>query len=651
MASPTETTMTSSLRLAILHLILFAFHEGSAVCYFPVELHGTFLMQTQATAAYGGSVVSYSEITVEVDAIPPWGRCHRRRGHHVILKDSTGTEDCMRCFHLTLKTPNVIQIHAEGLARCYTNEEAARATCPDDRAVSERRFTEIILYRKHQEEHLKAGRNGLVLGSEAMPGVTGGTVSVGLHQMFCPINGRYRFQYSANGEEFRCAEPYSSELSNCPRGDGLTVRFRQCSFPDFDVSFLCLGDWESGRGGDRYLALMDLRRDPESRPRYRCGLYREEPGTGRVYVALSSDSTCTTQLTSATSGYESLILTPVPERSLPAEVESATCRYPEWSQGQWERVRVEAGTLVFRDTERFVTLTARCVARQNSTPNDRLVVYGVTQCGEELYYCLWLRRRSLNVMEFQLGSNPSAHFSEALCGDDQFATTTWVTQGRSQSSLAACPITGDYTGVIPGTTGLCARVASDCNNPDIMFYSVSSCDNKTHVYEEREYRCLGSWEEDGVTYTYTQRRDIPGYQCFSGKIIRSGDEAYIKEAGESCIRGEDPLLYGMKIAKQASCNTVLPPRPPPVRAPSLPPRKIGGRPLVPPLHPNTHDPYWYRAETQHPSTKTWKAVTGRPRLNEIPGSGAGISGGSHITIAASWMTILLFLALSAAGTR
>lgn len=52
-----------------------------------------------------------------------------------------------------------------------------------------------------------------------------------------------------------------------------------------------------------------------------------------------------------------------------------------------------------------------------------------------------------------------------------------------QASTAGCPITGDYTGVIPGTTGLCARVASDCNNPDVMFYSVSSCDNKSHVYE------------------------------------------------------------------------------------------------------------------------------------------------------------------------
>lgn len=65
-------------------LVIFA---GHSACYFPVELHGTFLMQTQATSAFGGSVVSYSEITVEVDAIPPWGRCHRRRGHHVILKD------------------------------------------------------------------------------------------------------------------------------------------------------------------------------------------------------------------------------------------------------------------------------------------------------------------------------------------------------------------------------------------------------------------------------------------------------------------------------------------------------------------------------------------------------------------------------------
>ncbi len=34
------------------------------------------------------------------------------------------------------------------------------------------------------------------------------------------------------------------------------------------------------------------------------------------------------------------------------------------------------------------------------------------------------------------------------------------------------------------------------------------------LFTEREYRCLGNWEEDGVLYTFTQRRDMPGYQCF-----------------------------------------------------------------------------------------------------------------------------------------
>ena len=54
--------------------------------------------------------------------------------------------------------------------------------------------------------------------------------------------------------------------------------------------------------------------------------------------------------------------------------------------------------------------------------------------------------------------------------------------------------------------------------------------------------------------TFTQRRDMPGYQCFRGNIKRNGDEAFIAEIGESCIRGEDPSINEMKITKQASCQ-------------------------------------------------------------------------------------------------
>lgn len=62
----------------------------------------------------GFASVSYSEVTIEESSIPPWGSCYSRRGNIVILKDSSGTQPCIRCLHLALKTPNVIQIFTEG---------------------------------------------------------------------------------------------------------------------------------------------------------------------------------------------------------------------------------------------------------------------------------------------------------------------------------------------------------------------------------------------------------------------------------------------------------------------------------------------------------------------------------------------------------
>ena len=40
---------------------------------------------------------------------------------------------------------------------------------------------------------------------------------------------------------------------------------------------------------------------------------------------------------------------------------------------------------------------------------------------------------------------------------------------------------GEYTGVIPDADGLCARSYTDCNNPEVMFYTVYSCNNQTEV--------------------------------------------------------------------------------------------------------------------------------------------------------------------------
>lgn len=50
-------------------------------------------------------------------------------------------------------------------------------------------------------------------------------------------------------------------------------------------------------------------------------------------------------------------------------------------------------------------------------------------------------------------------------------------------SEEACPIAGEYTGVIPDNPSMCAKMYSDCRNPQRMFYRVANCNNLTEVYE------------------------------------------------------------------------------------------------------------------------------------------------------------------------
>ncbi len=72
------------------------------------------------------------------------------------------------------------------------------------------------------------------------------------------------------------------------------------------------------------------------------------------------------------------------------------------------------------------------------------------------------------------------------------------------------------------------------------------------IVSEREYRCLGQWKEDGLIYTYTERRDMIGYECFVGLITAKGD-IYLREAGNNCERGQEPLKYGMRLSQVSKC--------------------------------------------------------------------------------------------------
>lgn len=76
--------------------------------------------------------------------------------------------------------------------------------------------------------------------------------------------------------------------------------------------------------------------------------------------------------------------------------------------------------------------------------------------------------------------------------------------------------------------------------------------DNVNPFPEREYRCLGEWREDGLIYTYTERRDMIGYECFVGLVTAKGD-IYLREAGSNCERGQEPLKYGMRLTQVSKC--------------------------------------------------------------------------------------------------
>ena len=140
-------------------------------------------------------------------------------------------------------------------------------------------------------------------------------------------------------------------------GFGFNLQFRGCSFGELELSFHCLGDWE-GRAGERYVALMDTGASlTGDRPRYRCGVYKEDPVTGKIKLALSSDSTCLSNLKSPDSGYENLILSPKETPSWPEL--SSSCMFPDWVQGDWQHIQFHEDTVLYKDHRNFKTYTGK----------------------------------------------------------------------------------------------------------------------------------------------------------------------------------------------------------------------------------------------------------------------------------------------------
>ncbi|XP_058808315.1 uncharacterized protein LOC131673935 isoform X2 [Phymastichus coffea] len=533
--------------------------DFSSGCYFSAEYQGEFVMQVSSGNSIGNvrgnlntfddgePIVQYSTINITFNAIPVWGYCHKKIADKVLLRDSRGGYgECMRCFQLIRRSRNIVEVFSQDLNRCYTNESGAIESC-------KQLNTSAILYRSKEI-------GGIEIRNE-----------------YCPIAGKYRFKYSVNYEfdglddnnsegKDECTA-FSSDMNNCPDGSLLHLKFKRCTFEDHEVSFECLGSWpasssDTSSEGPRYVALLDNRGVPDfagpakwRRPRYRCGLYHVDSRTSRIYLTLSSDSSCNQNLYNSTTGYESLILSKTTtQKKIPPYVIKNLQSFPQWAQGEWQETLIVNGTMTFNDLNGYKSFTFVTVDSNDET--GQYIVFSRDQCEQEAYICLIMKQRSENVLEFAAGTFSLPVYQPYLCNDTndllEKSSAAWWTLSRLERTVESpCPITGEYTGEIIDIPGWCAELSSNCNTRQVMYYKVYNC-NSGELYEERTYLCLGQWEEKGVTYSYTMRNDTSTNECFVGNII-SDDEIYIKEAGDSCLRNIDPRTEGMRLSKKGHC--------------------------------------------------------------------------------------------------
>lgn len=540
--------------------------------------------------------IAYTSISLTYNSVPSWGNCHSRHRENVILRDSSSRgSDCFRCIRIIQRSVNVNQVHVRNLHKCFDTEEEALRDCPTSHEVTSRAVEEIMLYKTR--------------GFYGESAVT---------QTHCPFSGRWKFSYSNVEEAAGSCDSESSEAGGCPSEFMLDLKFRNCDFPDFDMSFQCLGHW-SGEDGRNYLSLLDTKLPQlgeEPRPRYRCAVYQTDLHSGVTHLALSNDSTCVHQLESHVSGYETLRL----ERIELSPKPEMGHKFPAWAQGDWDKVHVKGSELIYRSKEE---LTTYHVDGLMSPSQGRIVSRISTACGELGYACLALEQRTENILELRIGKIDSK-LDAALCSDEYLEQYPWITVGK-EVVRTPCPLSGTFHGLIPDAEGLCARSSTSCSRPDQMEYKVYNCENTTEVYEDRLYQCYGQFQDGGLVYTFTQRLDLPVQECFVG-TTRDSVEHYVMEAGAHCKRGKEPSLYGMVMLKEEDliCDETIEETAEPVLRPVTP--KL----LHPTLRPETghkkhnHNPnHHHRSSRPQSSTPPYinqgESSNSSPFLTPFPG--------------------------------
>lgn len=120
--------------------------------------------------------------------------------------------------------------------------------------------------------------------------------------------------------------------------------------------------------------------------------------------------------------------------------EASKVDFPSWLQGQWQLLNVANNELIFRDQSSFKSFRMHLV---NQLSDEKYIVSSRSQCGEENFKCLWIRKLDVNILEFQTSSETTKKLTSfVLCNDEYFDNNRWLTQA-SKNAVQSKPSRGE----------------------------------------------------------------------------------------------------------------------------------------------------------------------------------------------------------------
>ncbi|CRK99969.1 CLUMA_CG013264, isoform A [Clunio marinus] len=512
------------------------YHKVSSNCLFPPEFEGRYIIQN---ALVNSDVIQYSTINITADYIYPYGQCFSRNESNVIVMLGSEESACYRCFSLRMVSRNVILlIHNEIDINSKCSSSADIVKCPEEVKLNDEQhytqdFHSIILYRTSERDGPRRNE-------------------------FCPFDffdGDIKFDYYLN--EKKLCNGLQSTLSQCPSGSSLNIRFKGCEDHSLNIAnYECIGHWNALN--KHYLAFIDWINGTE--PRYKCSTYYyENDEKTKITLTINNDCSSLSTRTELSRNNNNQQIFKIEMKKENHKFLSET-DFPVWLHGQWQFLNVLKNELVFRDQSSFKSYS---MTLMNQLSKEKFIVLSRSQCGEESFKCLWIRKLDENILEFQVSSESSKKLtSDILCNDEFFDNSRWITQSRTGKDVVktSCPIEGEYFGQLPDALSFCAVMKSNCNSPDIMYFQIGICDTD-EIFEKRVYQCLGQWttqshdKKNSTVYTLTKRIDevVNTYECFVG--IMAGEKQFIiREAGENCYKMLDPYDYGMLMNQTAPCQ-------------------------------------------------------------------------------------------------